>query len=120
MEWLIQGTTGRMVWLFSLRGTHPDLSLTTLFDEGIRGFMQQVGVAWAEGTLPVSDEHVASQCLVDAPFGARAVRAAGGDAATGTDPSEEPPLPAVAGGMGGRFAHWMATGSIRPGEGGTA
>jgi hypothetical protein len=72
MEWLVQGKRGRMVALFSHQGTRPDLPLTTLFDEGIRGFMQQVGVAWTEGTLRVSDEHVASLCVVDALLGARA------------------------------------------------
>lgn len=102
MEWLVEGRTDRLTALFAHLGTRPDLPLAVLFDDGVRRFMQRVGDAWERGDLPVSEEHLATQCLLEALF-----RMRGGD--NGTEPAKAlspgERLVAVVGAMEGNEHH---------------
>ena len=66
MGWLSRGYPGRVGRLFEALGALSDIPFTHFLDEGVRGFMSEVGRAWREGRLRVGEEHLASQTLVEA------------------------------------------------------
>jgi len=65
MGWTTRGQIRRIGLLFDALARTPSLSLCRFCDEGIRGFMRQVGDAWAEGRLRVGEEHLVSQAMVE-------------------------------------------------------
>ncbi len=66
MGWLLRGYPGRVTALFREMGSHAELPFELLCDQGIRGFMEDVGRAWAEGRLRTGEEHMASQAVLEA------------------------------------------------------
>lgn len=66
MGWLKRGHLDRVGELIVTLGRRPDLPLTTLLDDVVRGFMVQVGEAWREGRLRIGEEHMASQTVIEA------------------------------------------------------
>jgi excisionase family DNA binding protein len=66
LNWLSRGETDLMGRLLYEVGRHPDISFTRFLDEGIRGFMSQVGEEWMGGRLQVGEEHMATQMVLEA------------------------------------------------------
>ena len=64
--WLTEGKLDLITALFVMLGRSDGIPLPQLFDEGVAGFMRQVGEAWARGDVRVADEHLASQAIVEA------------------------------------------------------
>ncbi len=73
MGWLARGHLRRLARLYLELGRHPDVDFAAFCDEGIRGFMRQIGDAWREGRLRVGEEHMASEALVETLLGLRSV-----------------------------------------------
>lgn len=65
MGWTTRGQIRRLGLLFDAVARIPSVSLCQLCDDGIRGFMRQVGDAWAEGRLRVGEEHLVSQAMTE-------------------------------------------------------
>jgi methanogenic corrinoid protein MtbC1 len=65
MGWLTRGHIRRISALFTALAAHPGLSFARFFDEGIRGFMEEVGETWRAGRLRVGEEHLATEALVE-------------------------------------------------------
>ncbi len=63
--WLTRGKLDRLGRLFLELGRHPSVSFASFCDEGIRGFMREVGALWRSGQLRVGEEHMASERLVE-------------------------------------------------------
>lgn len=99
--WLVRGHVDRLGHLFYELGRHPEISLAALCDEGIRGFMTEVGSLWRSGRLRVGEEHMASERLVESLLALRAARDDG--AALGPPPTGRPR--AVVGAMEGDRHH---------------
>jgi len=65
LGWILLGETRRLEHLFAAVGRSKALDFCTFCDEGVRGLMQTVGQAWADGRLRVGEEHVVSQIMID-------------------------------------------------------
>ncbi|HSG09843.1 MAG TPA: cobalamin-dependent protein [Longimicrobiales bacterium] len=65
MGWTTRGQIQRLAMLFDALGRLPSLPLEQFCDEGIHGFMFQVGEAWAKGRLRVGEEHLVSQAMTE-------------------------------------------------------
>lgn len=65
MGWLMRGQTARLSQLFLELGRHPDIPFPGFCDQGIAGFMRQVGDAWRSGQLRVGEEHMLTETLVE-------------------------------------------------------
>lgn len=64
--WLARGETELLGRLFFEVGRRDGIPLALFLDEGIRGFMRSVGEEWRKGRLPVGDEHMATQVVLEA------------------------------------------------------
>lgn len=99
MGWLISGHWDRVGRLLVTLGSRPEVPLADLFDQGVQGFMREVGSAWRKGQLRVAEEHIASQTVVEALLKLRDIRG-------GVAPDSVPPRPlAVVGAMAGDLHH---------------
>jgi excisionase family DNA binding protein len=76
MGWLTRGNMKRLAALFFEMGRHPEISFADFVDEGIRGFMAEVGETWRAGRLRVGEEHMATEILVETLIRLRAAREA--------------------------------------------
>jgi excisionase family DNA binding protein len=65
MGWLQRGHLRRISALFTELGRQPGMSLARFCDEGIRGFMQEVGATWRSGRLRVGEEHMVTEALIE-------------------------------------------------------
>ena len=65
MGWLTRGHVRRISALFSSLARQPGLSFARFCDEGVRGFMEEVGETWRSGRLRVGEEHMATEALVE-------------------------------------------------------
>lgn len=65
LGWVLRGETRRVEHLFTALGRSESVSFCTFCDKGIRGLMQRVGQAWADGRLRVGEEHIVSQTMID-------------------------------------------------------
>lgn len=65
MGWLLRGKTEHIHRLFLQLGRHTKVSLDQYFDEGIAGFMRDIGEAWRAGQLRVGEEHLLSETLFE-------------------------------------------------------
>jgi excisionase family DNA binding protein len=65
MGWLMRGKTDRVAQLFLELGRHPGVPFESFCDEGIRGFMVEVGNAWRAGQLRVGEEHMLTETLIE-------------------------------------------------------
>lgn len=65
MGWLLRGKTGRLSQLFLELGRNPQVSFADFCDQGIAGFMREVGEAWRSGQLRVGEEHLLSETLLE-------------------------------------------------------
>lgn len=65
MGWTTRGQIRRLALLFDALGRLPSLPLEKFCDDGIHGFMFQIGEAWAEGRLRVGEEHLVSQAMTE-------------------------------------------------------
>jgi excisionase family DNA binding protein len=63
MGWLLRGKIGRLSQLFLELGRHPQIPFHDFCDNGISGFMRDVGEAWRSGQLRVAEEHMLSETL---------------------------------------------------------
>lgn len=66
VSWLEAGEIDLITSLFLMLGRSEGIPLPQLFDEGVSGFMRQVGDMWSRGDLQVGQEHLASQAVVAA------------------------------------------------------
>lgn len=66
MGWLRQGETDLLARLIHTLGDRPEIPFPGFLDEGIRGFMAQVGREWEGGRLQVGEEHMATQLVLEA------------------------------------------------------
>ena len=65
MGWLLRGQTDRLHQLFLELGRHPQVPFAAFCDQGIRGFMYDVGEAWRSGQLRVGEEHQLTASLFE-------------------------------------------------------
>jgi len=65
MGWLTRGHIRRISALFTALARQPGLSFARFCDEGIRGFMEEVGETWRAGRLRVGEEHMATEALIE-------------------------------------------------------
>ncbi|MBT8403215.1 MAG: cobalamin-dependent protein [Gemmatimonadetes bacterium] len=65
MGWLTRGYIERLGALFHALGRHPGVPFHRFCDEGVRGFMREVGETWRSGRLRVGEEHMVSEALVE-------------------------------------------------------
>ncbi len=65
MGWLLRGRTDRVSDLFMELGRHPQIPFELFCDEGVRGFMLEVGEAWRSGQLRVGEEHMTTETLIE-------------------------------------------------------
>lgn len=65
MGWLLRGRTELISRLFFELGRHAKVDLVQFFDEGVAGFMRDVGEAWCAGQLRVGEEHLLSETLFE-------------------------------------------------------
>ena len=66
MGWLLRGRTDRVLDLFLEVGRRPDVAFERFCDDGVRGFMTDVGDAWRSGRLRVGEEHMVTETLIEA------------------------------------------------------
>ena len=65
MGWLARGDMRRLRALFEAVARDPAVPFCRFCDQGVRGFMVQVGEAWAQGRLRIADEHLVTQVLTE-------------------------------------------------------
>lgn len=65
MGWLMRGKIDRVAQLFLELGRHPGVPFERFCDDGIRGFMVEVGNAWRAGQLRVGEEHMLTETLIE-------------------------------------------------------
>ncbi|MEJ2540619.1 MAG: helix-turn-helix domain-containing protein [Gemmatimonadota bacterium] len=65
MGWLMRGKTERVAQLFLELGRHPQIPFEVFCDQGVRGFMADVGSAWRAGQLRVGEEHMLTETLTE-------------------------------------------------------
>lgn len=65
MGWLTRGQVRRISALFMALGRHPGIPFHRFCDEGVRGFMREVGETWRAGRLRVGEEHMVTEALVE-------------------------------------------------------
>ena len=65
MGWLMRGKTERVAQLFLELGRHPQVPFELFCDQGMRGFMVEVGNAWRAGQLRVGEEHMLTETLIE-------------------------------------------------------
>lgn len=65
LGWLSRGHLERLGRFFEQLGRHPAVSFASFCDDGVRGFMREVGSLWRSGQLRVGEEHMASERLVE-------------------------------------------------------
>lgn len=65
MGWLMRGKVDRVAQLFLALGRHPGVPFESFCDEGLRGFMVEVGNAWRAGQLRVGEEHMLTETLIE-------------------------------------------------------
>lgn len=65
MGWVTRGDTRRVTALFDAVARDPSVPFCRFCDEGLRGFMAQVGEAWAQGRLRIADEHLVTQAMTE-------------------------------------------------------
>lgn len=65
MGWLSRGDVRRVAALFAAIHNRPGLAFARFCDEGVRGFMEQVGETWRSGRLRVGEEHLVSEALME-------------------------------------------------------
>lgn len=100
MGWVARGQVRRVAALFDVLARDPGVSLCRFCDEGVKGLMQRVGEAWAEGRLRVAEEHLVSQAISEVLLKLRAERRD----RQGAGPQEGAPV-AVVGAMEGNQHH---------------
>ncbi len=66
LAWLAAGDLELIKALFVMLGRTREIPLAQLFDDGVAGFMWEVGDRWGRGTMGVAQEHLASQAVVEA------------------------------------------------------
>ncbi len=109
LGWLTQGKTDLLGRLLFEAGVRPSIPFPEFLDEGIRAFMSLVGEEWQGGRLPVGEEHMASQMVLEVLLRLRT----GWDSPLSTIPSENGTRPvAVVGAMEGDH-HDLGAQSIR-------
>ena len=72
MGWLSRGHLKRVGWLYQELGRRPGIPFPAFCDEGVRGLLEQIGLAWQEGRLRVGEEHLVTQTLMEALLHLRA------------------------------------------------
>lgn len=65
MGWVVRGEVRRLGALFEAVARDPTLPFCSFCDQGVRGFMVQVGEAWAQGRLRIADEHLVTQVMTE-------------------------------------------------------
>jgi excisionase family DNA binding protein len=65
MGWLHQGQMERLAQLYLELGRHPQIPFPAFCDDGIGGFMREVGESWRAGTLRVGEEHMLTETLIE-------------------------------------------------------
>lgn len=74
LGWLARGHLRRIARLFLELGRHPGIPFTAFCDDGVRGFMRQVGETWRSGRLRVGEEHMVTEALIESLLQLRADR----------------------------------------------
>lgn len=92
MGWVARGELRRLTALFDALVRDPAVPFCRFCDEGLRGFMGQVGEAWAEGRLRIADEHLVTQAMTEVLLKYRADQQ---DEAVGTRTEEGRPVAVV-------------------------
>ena len=74
LAWLGRGDTELLGRLFFEAGRQEEIPFTSFIDQGVRGFMVNVGEEWRRGRLQVGEEHMATQVILEALFRLRMTR----------------------------------------------
>jgi excisionase family DNA binding protein len=101
MGWVVRAQMRRLSALFDALAREPSVPLCRFCDEGVRGLMEMVGEAWAQGRLRVAEEHMVSQAMTEVLLKLRAEQR---DPGVGEVWTDRPPV-AVVGAMEGNQHH---------------
>jgi excisionase family DNA binding protein len=71
MGWVTRGQLRKLGALYRTLGRDASIGLCSFLDDAVRGLMERIGDAWAEGRLRVGDEHLVSQVMTEVLIGLR-------------------------------------------------
>lgn len=92
MGWVVRGQVRRLAALYDALARDASVPLCRFCDEGVRGLMEKVGQAWAEGRLRVAEEHMVTQAMTEVLL---KLRSEGAEARAREEWNERPPVAVV-------------------------